>query len=323
MIFANFVNARFLKFYPNGSVSKVLYSLGWGVVLLLITSNNITAQNKGKGAFLQDSIEIGLPVKYALSYRHKPTEDIFFPDSTYNFKPFELLNREFFTTSTKDDVSLDSVVYTLISFEVDAVQKLSLPIYIRAKNDCTTIYTEQDSIYLKKMIDGKTPLADLPLKADIQPIHLNQQANYPLVFMILVGFGILGSIIFWLFGKPIKRQIKLFQFRRRYDEFQRIFQRLSKSTDDTTRRLENVEKAVVLWKKYIERLENKPFTTFTTKEILDNIKDTRLPDALREIDATIYGGNFSKKTVSSLSILQELAEGLYREHRQILIESPV
>jgi hypothetical protein len=39
---------------------------------------------------------------------------------------------------------------------------------------------------------------------------------------------------------------------------------------------------------------------------------------LREIDATVYGGVYSKKTIASLQILQELAEGLYREHREEL-----
>ena len=102
---------------------------------------------------------------------------------------------------------------------------------------------------------------------------------------------------------------------RRYDDFQKLFQRLSRGTDDTKKRLENIEKAIVLWKKYLERLENKPFTTFTTKEILDNLKDNRLADALREIDATVYGGVYSKKTIASLQVLQELAEGIYRERR--------
>ena len=295
-----------------------IFGLVWALLLA-----HISAWAQVKGKFIEDSIGIGIPVKYVLSFKHPEKFDVFFPDSTYNFAPFELVKREYTPTSTQKGISLDSVIYTLILFEVKPIQKLQLPVYIRTISDCTKVMPLEDSIYFQSMIPAKAKIDTLQLKMDTQPIHLTQQANYPLMIMVFMGLGAFGMIIFWLFGKPIKRQIKLFQFRRRFDEYQRVFQRLSKDTNELNRRLENVEKALVLWKKYIERLEEKPFTTFTTKEILDNIKDARLPEALREIDATIYGGNFSKKTVSSLAILQELAEGLYREHRQDLIDSPV
>lgn len=294
-------------------------SLVW---IVLLTSTLVLGQQV-KGRFMEDSIGIGIPVKYVLSCKHPEKYDVFFPDSTYNFAPFELVKREYTTTSTQNGISSDSVIYTLISFEVNPIQKLQLPVYIRSEQDCTKVMPYEDSINFHSMIPSNASLDTLQLKTDTLPIHLSQQANFPLVLLVFLGVGAFSMLIFWLFGKPIKRQIKLFQFRRRFDEFQRVFQRLSKDTNETNRRLENVEKALVLWKKYIERLEEKPFTTFTTKEILDNIKDARLPEALREIDATIYGGNFSIKTVSSLAILQELAEGLYREHRQDLVDSPV
>lgn len=294
--------------------------------LMLLVSWQSLAQmptwKQPKGVFFTDSVKIGLPIKYALSYRHGASVDVFFPDSTSNFAPFELLEREYFPTVTNANGSLDSIIYTLTTFEVNPVPKLSLPVYVRTKQDCTQIFTPLDSVYLNRLM--KYPLKkSLAFKEDTSTAHLNQQANYPLIFLIFVGLLILAGIIFWFFGKPIRRQIKLFQFRRRYEEYHRLFQRLSKVSEDRKKRVNNVEKAVVLWKIYIERLEEKPFTTFTTKEILDNLKDERLSDALREIDGTIYGGNFSKKTVASLAILDELAQGLYREHRQNLIDSAV
>lgn len=271
-----------------------------------------------KGTFLSDSVKVGLPVKYALSYRHKPNTDIFFPDSSYNFAPFELVKREYFNTITDENGSLDSVVYTLISFEVTPLQELSLPVYVRAKRDCTRVFAPMDYVVLNSVINPKANIDTLSLKKDTRLVLIKQQTNFPLIFLIIIGVLALSGVVFWFFGKPIKRQIRLFNFRRRYDDFQKLFQRLSRGTDDSKRRLENIEKAVVLWKKYIERLENKPFTTFTTKEILDNLKDIRLSEALREIDATVYGGVYSNKTIASLQVLQELADGLYRERRQEL-----
>jgi hypothetical protein len=288
-------------------------------ILLLIITQKINAQipswTPPKGKFLNDSVKVGLPVQYALSYRHKATADIFFPDSSYNFTPFEMVKREYFNTVTDENGSLDSVVYTLISFEVTPVQELSLPVYVRAKRDCTRVFAPMDYVVLNSIIKPNANIDTLTLKKDTRLILIAQQVNFPLIFLIIMGLLLLIGMIFWFFGKPIRRQVRLFNFRRRYDDFRKLFQRLSRGTDDAKKRLENIEKAVVLWKKYIERIENKPFTTFTTKEILDNLKDNRLSDALREIDATVYGGVYSSKTIASLQVLQELAEGLYRERR--------
>ena len=291
-------------------------------VLITFIYQRINAQipswTPPKGKFLNDSVKVGLPIKYALSYRHKATADVFFPDSSYNFAPFELVKREYFNTLTNESGSLDSVIYTLISFDVSPVQELSLPVYIRAKRDCTRVFAPMDYVVLNSIINPNVSIDTLALKKDTRLVLIKQQTNFPLIFLIIIGILALSGVIFWFFGKSIKRQIRLFNFKRRYDDFQKLFQRLSRGTDDAKKRLENIEKAVVLWKEYIERLENKPFTTFTTKEILDNLEDNRLLDALREIDATVYGGVYSNKTIASLQVLQELAGGLYRERRQEL-----
>ena len=292
------------------------------ILLLIITQKTIAqipSWTPPKGKFLNDSVKVGLPVQYALSYRHKATADVFFPDSAYNFAPFEMVKREYFNTVTDQNGSLDSVVYTLISFEVTPVQELSLPVYVRAKKDCTRVFAPIDYVILNSIIKPNIRIDTLFLKKDTRLIPIAQQINFPLIFLIIIGLLLMVGMVFWFFGKPIRRQVRLFNFKRRYDDFRKLFQRLSRGTEDDKKRLENIEKAVVLWKKYIERIENKPFTTFTTKEILDNLKDNRLSDALREIDATVYGGVYSNKTIASMQVLQELAEGLYRERRMDLV----
>jgi len=288
------------------------------ILLLIITQKTIAqipSWTPPKGKFLSDSVKVGLPVQYALSYRHKATADVFFPDSAYNFAPFEMVKREYFNTVTDQHGSLDSVIYTLISFEVAPIQELSLPVYVRAKRDCTRVFAPMDYVILSSIIKSNVNIETLSLKKDTRLIPIAQQVNFPLIFLIIIGLLLIIGMVFWFFGKPIRRQISLFNFKSRYDDFRKLFQRFSRGTEDAKKRLENIEKAVVLWKKYIERIEKKPFTTFTTKEILDNLKDNRLSDALREIDATVYGGVYSNQTIASLQVLQELAEGLYRERR--------
>lgn len=299
---------------PIKSIKYLIINI---LLLIIIQKSNaqIPSWTPPKGKFLSDSVKVGLPVQYALSYRHKATADVFFPDSAYNFTPFEMVKREYFNTVTDQHGSLDSVIYTLISFEVTPIQELSLPVYVRAKRDCTRVFAPMDYVILSSIIKSNVNIDTLSLKKDTRLIPIAQQVNFPLIFLIIIGLLLIIGMVFWFFGKPIRRQISLFNFKRRYDDFRKLFQRFSRGTEDAKKRLENIEKAVVLWKKYIERIENKPFTTFTTKEILDNLKDNRLSDALREIDATVYGGVYSNQTIASLQVLQELAEGLYRERR--------
>ncbi|MBP6386201.1 MAG: hypothetical protein KA327_06220 [Pseudarcicella sp.] len=288
----------------------------WIAFCLLFTGEGIWAQ-KPVGKFLIDTFNIGMPIKYTLSYRHKPSLDVFFPDSTYDFTPFEVISYDFIPTSTNQLGSLDSVTYTLVSFRDDAKQGLRLPVFVRSETDCTQVFTNTKYVFLRKNVplSDKLSLSNLKHKNNLDAI--DPQANYPLIAILSFCFILLALLINNFFGDAILRQISLFRFKRRFDDFNKNFQKLSATLEgERDSVLLNIERAVILWKKYIERIENKPFTTFTTKEILDNLKDERLNDALKEIDSTIYGGLVSSKTKVSLEILNNLARGLYIEKRK-------
>lgn len=266
-----------------------------------------------KGYFLTDSIKIGKPLQFALSYRHKPEVEVFFPSINANFGTFEVLNREYFATQTDTKGSLDSVVYTLISFEINKIQSLSLPVYVLQKSDCTAIFSKPDSVFLKELISDE--LDTLILQSKTKIVHLPQQINYPQILLWVLVALVAASIVFWFFGSAIQLQLTLFQLRRRHAEFIRTYQRFGKGSSKFSG-IENVEKALILWKKYIEKLTHKPYSSFTTKEILLNIPNQELANALREIDTTIYGGSFSPKTIASLAILQQVASDFYQQKRR-------
>jgi hypothetical protein len=79
--------------------------------------------------------------------------------------------------------------------------------------------------------------------------------------------------------------------------------------------LSNLEKAFSAWKKYVEELTKLPFTTFTSKEMLDNLADEAMEKVLNEMDSAIYGGNFSAKTTESVDYLESLATNLYESEQ--------
>ncbi len=280
--------------------------------LLIIESSYA---QKPVGKFQTDSIELGRPIDYVLSYHHSPSAEVFFPDTTYNFYPFEIIRRNIFPTSTINGVSTDSVVYTLVTFDITKKQKLGLPIYLLSRRDCTAVYALSDSVFLKEMI--KTSVDSLQLKTDTKLLPLSQQLNYPKILTYLLGLLGVVLIIYAFFGRFIRKQYTLFLFGRRHKDFQTNYKKLTRSTlDDVT-----IGKALVLWKTHLEWLEKRPYTSYTTKEIVSTLPSERLEEALREVDSAIYGGILSTQMPLAMNVLLDKATELYKNRREELANS--
>ena len=264
-----------------------------------------------KGKFQEDSAVIGQPIHYSLYVKHPKDQEVFFPKANQNFGSFETVKREFFATKTTASGSLDSAVYTLRLFNLAPVQKLQIPIYIQQEPDCTLIYPVVDSIYLKRLLPHpeQIDLDSLYHSIPIQPV--SPKTDLKNVVAAGISLLILAGLIYWIFGKAITKLFKRYLLWRRHREFRRTFQRYARQVAGTPVGLSNLEKAFSTWKKYVEALTQLPFTTFTSKEMLDNLADETMEKVLNEMDSAIYGGNFSTNTVESVQYLDALAGNLY------------
>ncbi|MCE6989198.1 hypothetical protein [Dyadobacter sp. CY323] len=291
------------------------------LILITLLAGNAFGQGiKPTGVFLADSIEVGKPVYFSLSIRHKPETEVFFPDSSYNFSPFELISQRSFVSSTDERGSLDSAVYQLASFDVSRVQSLKLPVYVFFKKDCTAVFTSPDSVFLVKSNFLSTQ-QDPVLIAETQLLPLSRQFN----FSILIGsvaliIGVVGSI-YWVFGQDIYKQWQLIKLQRRHLEYVRSFNRLMRNARERNN-IKDAEKAIIVWKNYLERLEKKPFATYTTREIMDNMPDEDLADALKNMDSIVYGQGKSSNMDVYLEVLKTGATRIYRNKRRFILDSP-
>ncbi|KAA0994009.1 hypothetical protein FXO21_10695 [Dyadobacter sp. UC 10] len=276
---------------------------------------------KPSGVFLTDSIEVGKPVYFSLSVRHNPGTEIFFPDTTYNFSPFEIIAKRNFVSNTDDDGTLDSAVYQLVSFDVSPKQSLRLPVFVFGKKDCTAVYTAPDSVFLASSnLVRSDSLTTLSPETNLLP--LGREFNFSiLIGAIALIIGVAGSI-YWVFGHDIYKQWQLIKLQRRHLEYVRSFNRLMRNARDR-KNIKDAEKAIIVWKNYLERLEKKPFATYTTREIMDNIADDELADALRNMDGIVYGQGESKNMHVYLEVLKTGATRLYRNRRKYILDSPV
>lgn len=275
---------------------------------------------KPKGIFLNDSVEVGKPVYFSLSLRHSPESEIFFPDSTFDFSPFELVSQRTFVSSTDSRGTLDSAVYHLISFDVSKVQKLRLPVFVFQKKDCTAVFTAPDSVFLIK--SNNIDLRKKPvLKEETRLVALSREFNFSmLIGSVALIIGVVGSI-YWVFGRDIYKQWQLLKLQRRHLEYVRSFNRLMRSAREKSN-IKDAEKAIIIWKNYLERLEKKPFATYTTREIIDNMPDDELADALKNMDSIVYGQGRSGNMETYLEVLKTGATRLYRAKRKFVLDSP-
>ncbi|MFN3587786.1 MAG: hypothetical protein ACK4UP_00270 [Spirosomataceae bacterium] len=269
------------------------------------------------GKFIDDSLFIGKPIYYSLTYKHAPNEDVFFPDESYSIPPFEIINRTFFPTRTQNNVSTDSIVYTLVTFDISPYHDLSMPVFSRKPTgDSLAIYSKNDRIYTHTYFPKATGLSSFSLKK--YPVIENLPKDFNL-FGFLRGVVILLAIAFFIYafmGKRIRIQYHLFLFSRKNKVFTNSFKKQTKDFTNT----DNIVKSLVLWKEYMEWLEKKPYTSFTTKEIFQEIPNQRLLDALQEIDSSIYGGNKSNHIPFALSILLNTTQEKYKEHYILFLD---
>jgi hypothetical protein len=254
--------------------------------------NSISAQELVvHGRFLQDSVKIGDDVVYSLTARYPQVLNILFPDSTQDFFPFEYHQRRYFPTRTESGISYDSVVYYFRTFETDRIQTLSLPVFVIHPGDCTAVNANADSLHLVQLIrqlPDSVSLNDLPLKETLAFEPIPTPFNYIVLSFIVGSLFIIAGAIWVLFGKKIRKHFQIKRLQRNHHRFLEEFNSgLSKLQTSSTPN--NAESTAVLWKKYLEDLESKPYTKLTTKEIVNIIRSDEVKKSLRSIDRAIYG----------------------------------
>ncbi|WP_240699404.1 hypothetical protein [Spirosoma sordidisoli] len=287
------------------------------LLLVIDTGAQPPARSRLTGVFLTDSIEIGRPFRYALTFYHRPTVDVLFPDTAAHFSPFQVQDVAIFTTETTGSgptaVSRDSAVYTLVSFGIDSAQLLQVPVRLINATDCTTLFTQTDTVFLKSKLKASRP-ASLTLASSTRLAPLRQQFNYPVLGLVLAMTGLAGLLLYALFRQPIERQYRLYRLNRRHLRFLRDYNRLSRNIMPITA-ADSANQAIVLWKTYLTTLEQRPYESMTTSEIAEQIANERVTEALREADRMIYGGAFSSQSQPALQVLSDIATQAYYRRR--------
>jgi hypothetical protein len=274
---------------------------------------NVTSTVQVRSRFLADSLKIGEKVPFSVTAKYPRRLNILYPDSSYSFNPFEFESKEFFPTKTTDSLSYDSVVYYITSYEVDSIQMFRMPVYVLHGSDCTTVFGTADSIILKQLVKtmpDSISAPELPLKTNTSYLNVRWLFNYRVATFLFGGLVIVGVVVWFAFGPRIRRHFLLKRLNKEHTAFLNRFA-------DAMNAMQNefsspkAESALVIWKKYMEGLDQKPYTKYSSKEILRLLNDSNLAPTLRAIDKMVYGGISSDTHV--FEQLREVSRSHYNE----------
>lgn len=285
---------------------------GWVFLFLFLPILALAQRPTVNGKFAADSLKIGEQIAFSLSARYSKDRTVLFPDTTFIFSPFEILSKKYFPTRTEQDISFDSAVYYLATFEIDSLQYLRLPVFLVNDQDCTLYYTEIDSIVLKqlvKQVPDSIPAQSLPLKVNAAYQKVRWIFNYPILLIALGSIAVLLILGWIIFGKRIRKYFRLKILHRNYQTFVTRFGIVVDALRAQMNK-KQTEEAVSLWKKYMEELTNRPFTKLTSRELKAAERDEKLNQALKDLDRSIYSGH-EEFAPTSFEELESYANKLY------------
>ncbi len=260
-----------------------------------------------EGSFLQNSMKVGEKISYVLTLKYPDDQTVVFPDSTYDFAPFELVDKQYSNTVSSDGFSFDSVVYQLQSFEMDSLQVFRLPIYVIEGGDSVAVYAQQDTIFLESVqVSPSDPMQETTAYRDVPLLF-----NYPYLIVFVVTLVLLVVAVLLIFGKQIRRGIALYRLRKAHEKFIKQYDANISELESTGTKV-SAEANFNFWKRYMEKLERIPYTKLTTKELSVYHKDTGLQTALRNMDKNIYGRFKKEEAYNDLVNLKVFAQERYQ-----------
>ncbi len=269
-----------------------------------------------KAFFDRDSVKIGEKIRLSVYLDYPSSFKILFPDTNYDFQPFEILKRDFFPTRTRNSISRDCVVYELSPFLPDPVQKIQIPIFQFPDQDSLSWYSNEATVHIRPVLNG--PLPEKPVfETALSPVPVARSINYPYIIIGASVLILLVLVINFFFDRPIQKFIYLFLEARRHKAYLAQFEKISSRLENALT-VESVENLLVTWKKYLQKVDEHPYTSFTSREIFQVLPDKVLRDALMEMDRWIYGGLDMKDWRANIQYLKDISVQFYQKKREAI-----
>jgi len=271
------------------------------ILICILFSNNIFSQEIDYNIFFkEESVKIGDSITLISTLKYPKNIEIIQPDSSYKFIPFEFLDKIVFESSSSNNIIFDSTIYILQTFELDSIQSIYLKSYIINTSDSLEILSNTDKIRTISLVNEKNSKTKTnTLLEKINSIFNSKK------FLIITGviFSVL-VLIYLLFRKKINKYFKIKRIKSETDFFKNEFDTILSSYLNTND-IMFLENLLLKWKRFMEKLSKKPYSSSTSSEISLFNKNIKIIKTLKEIDRCIYSENEFITDKNKLIILRD------------------
>ena len=259
--------------------------------------------------FIEDSVKIGDSIPLISILKYPKSIELIQPDSSYNYLTFEYIDKKTFPSIQIDNIILDSTVYYLRTFEIDSTQNIKLEATIINKDDSLNIISNTDSITLiSQVTDISSSLINNTLFSVLKSIFNSEKVIYLIIIILSIII-----LLFVLFRKKIIKYFKIRKIKSQLNKFNIEFELLSKNYSKNNK-IRELEKLLLLWKRFMEKFTKKPFSSSTTNEISYFINDKNILGILSISDKCIYSDNSSPIELKNLNTLKLKANSVADKH---------
>ena len=275
------------------------------IIFLLLSMNLYSQEIKFNIFFSKDSIKIGEPIFLTSVLSYDKKLEIVQPDSSYNFNPFEYIDKFIYPSKVYNGKIFDSTIYSLRTFNIDTVQKINLNSFIINK-DCLEINSSYDSVFLINQVEN---LSDKVIKNTSYSI-ISYIFNTNKYILAAVIFLIIILILFLIFRKKIITYLKIQRLNKDLNNYSNLLNdSLDKYSNGKDKK--DLELSLLIWKRYMEKNSIFSFTSSTTLKINDYLNDKKTKDILEEIDMILYSKNTLIFDIKNFNLLDRKAKDLY------------
>lgn len=280
------------------------------ILICILFSNNIFSQEIDYNIFFkEESVKIGDSITLISTLKYPKNIEIIQPDSSYKFIPFEFLDKIVFESSSSNNIIFDSTIYILQTFELDSIQSIYLKSYIINTSDSLEILSNTDKIRTISLVNEKNSKTKTnTLLEKINSIFNSKK------FSIITGviFSLL-VLIYLLFRKKINKYFKIKRIKSETDFFKNEFDTILSSYLNTND-IKFLENLLLKWKRFMEKLSKKPYSSSTSSEISLFNKNIKSIKTLKEIDKCIYSENEFIIDKNKLIILRDESINLSKNY---------
>ena len=253
------------------------------ILILFLSSKLFSQEINYKIYFLDKEIKIGDSIKLVSVIQYPKEIELIQPDSSYQFFPFTFIKKKNFQSKLNQELIFDSTLFFLRSFEIDSIQSIKLNSFILKENDSLEISSNFDTVYFRSLVEN----VDQNIKMNLSYNSILSILNTYRLTLYSITF-ILSIFIFYLiFRKKIIQFIRKRKVLKNHNLFKVEFEKLNKQFKlDSNKK--NLEKILLKWKRYMENLSLIPYSSMTSKEIIEFTDDKNLIESLRYLDKIIY-----------------------------------